>query len=86
VDRDSASKENDDVQYDPNLLVRLWKAGDILDGGKPQLARNGLSPALVHYTDENAFGVIMPMRGAKSIASKRAPARNNGGVSVAKAA
>jgi hypothetical protein len=85
VDQDDNAKEQD-IQFDPELLAKVWKAGEILDGLKPNMARNGGGPALIHYQDENAFAVVMPMRAAKGTSVKRAPAWIKGGQSVAKAA
>jgi hypothetical protein len=85
VDQADNAKEVD-IQYDPALLTKVWKAGEILDGTKPNMARNGGGPALIHYADENAFAIVMPMRSAKGTSAKRAPAWIKGGQSVAKVA
>jgi hypothetical protein len=96
VDHNDNAKERD-IQFDPELLAKVWKAGEILDGAKPNMARNGAGPALIHYTDESAFAIVMPMRSAKGTSVKRAPAwihsksdisdlPTMGGQSIAKAA
>lgn len=55
--------ENGDFAYNPYLLAKLWKAGEILDRGeKPSLTPNGGAPALVTYSDPDTFAVILPMR------------------------
>jgi DNA polymerase-3 subunit beta len=51
-----------DEQYDPNLLARLWKAGEMISAAKPYLTRNGYGPAFVTYPGSSALGLIMPIR------------------------
>lgn len=79
--------EKGDFAYNPYLLAKLWKAGEILDrGDKPALTPNGSAPALVTYNDPDTFAVIMPMRDG---VRRDAPAWIHGAVepeSVAKAA
>jgi hypothetical protein len=62
------------VGYDPTLLAKLWKAGDIINASKPTLTPNGCSPALVHYSDANAFGVIMPITCGSTAPTNTPPA------------
>lgn len=55
--------EKGNFAYNPHLLAKLWKAGEILNrGAKPALTPNGGAPALVTYTDPDTFAVIMPQR------------------------
>jgi DNA polymerase-3 subunit beta len=49
------------AQYNPSLLVKLQKAGEIFDHKIPSVGYNGDSPALITWED-TLFGVIMPMR------------------------
>jgi len=85
-DREEDAKTHN-IQFDPALLAKLWKAADILDGRAPNMARNGTGPALVHFADENAFGIIMPQHSAEGTQKKRAPAWIKGPTeTVAKAA
>lgn len=51
--------------YNPNQLLRLWKAGETLGIGQPSLAYNDDAPALMTYpgaAQGETFAVIMPMR------------------------
>jgi hypothetical protein len=64
------------AQFNPALLVRLQKAGDLFNDYRPrrneaykanmQLWHNGDSPAFVTWPDSPLFGVAMPHRGSSS--------------------
>ena len=55
------------AQYNPALLVKLQKAGEVFDHNIPSVGYNGDGPALVTWAD-TLFGVIMPMRRAAEAA------------------
>jgi hypothetical protein len=63
----------DPIQFDPARLARLWKAGAIVGAPEPPLAPNGGGPALVLYADNNAVGLIMPLRCDITAASSSPP-------------
>ena len=67
-------RNGEGVGYDPHLLARLCKAGDLIGASKPTLTPNGNSPALVHYSNENAFGVIIPFRCGSTSPTNTPPA------------
>lgn len=83
-----ASQGESGFQIDPRILVKLWKAGDLIDSPYPTLAMNGGAPALVRFDDENAFGVVMPRRCGPTGPDVKAPfwVHNTGPAPVAKAA
>jgi hypothetical protein len=48
---------------DPALISRLWKAGAAIGSPRPFVALNSdNAPAIVRYRDDNALGLIMPIR------------------------
>lgn len=48
--------------YDPQLMIRLWKASKAMGGGMPDLSPNDDKAALVLFGVAGTFGLIMPMR------------------------
>jgi len=58
--------------FDPDLLKRLWKAGELIDEGRPSMGYNGDGPALLTYKTDNAVGVIMPTPNPVAVAAKPA--------------
>lgn len=70
--------------YDPNLLVKLWKAGETLGIGQPSLAYNDDAPALVVYPGGagDTLAVIMPMRQGATERELPHWAREGAGTSV----
>jgi DNA polymerase-3 subunit beta len=73
-DQDHKPKNGEGYGYDPTLLAKLWKAGDLIGSSKPTLTPNGNSPALVHYSDNNAFAVIMPITCGSTASTNTPPA------------
>jgi DNA polymerase-3 subunit beta len=58
--------------FDPDLLKKLWKAGEMLDEGQPSMDYNSDGPALLKYKTDNALGVIMPLRNSVAVVTKPA--------------
>lgn len=50
------------ADFNYEYLVDFDKVAKLLCGGLARVSQNGLSAALVHFADENAIGVVMPMR------------------------
>lgn len=51
------------VAFNPNLLAKLWKAGEVMGWTMPPIRYNGTGPALLSYGSQgDTIGVIMPMR------------------------
>lgn len=51
------------ADFNNEYLVDFDKVGKLLQGGElARVVQNGLSAALVHFSDDNAIGVVMPMR------------------------
>jgi len=51
------------ADFNNEYLVDFDKIGKLLQGGElARVVQNGLSAAMVHFSDENAIGVVMPMR------------------------
>lgn len=51
------------ADFNNEYLVDFDKVGKLLQGGElARVVQNGLSAALVHFSDNNAIGVVMPMR------------------------
>lgn len=51
------------VSFNPNLLAKLWKAGEVMGWTMPPIRYNGTGPALLSYGSQgDTIGVIMPMR------------------------
>lgn len=71
--------------YNPNLLLKLWKAGEALSIGQPSISYNDDAPALLAYpgaADGATLAAIMPMRQGKG-AELPDWAREGAGESVA---
>ena len=70
--------------YNPNLLLKLWKAGEALGIGQPSLSYNDDAPALLVYPGAagQTLAVIMPMRQGKGEAELPNWARDGAGESV----
>lgn len=70
--------------YNPNLLLKLWKAGEALGIGQPSIAYNSDGPALLVYPGAagETLAVIMPMRQASTEAELPNWAREGAGESV----
>ena len=64
--------DDDEITFNPALVLALHKAGETLGIGLPRLVPNGYGPALCHFGgDANAIGVVMPMRAANMRKEKR---------------
>jgi DNA polymerase-3 subunit beta len=51
------------ADFNNEYLVDFDKIGKLLQGGElARVVQNGLSSAMVHFSDDNAIGVVMPMR------------------------
>jgi len=55
-----ATVTGEPAQFNPELLTRLQKAGKVMGCQLPILAYNGLAPAIVRWSDDSFFGVVMP--------------------------